>query len=149
MSYSIVLAANANNIERVRECIASGQDINMRWKGFGDWTPLMFAALNGNFNMVHALIIAGADVNLTSDHFGTTALKLACGTPCWSTEIVKLLLEHGADANFRNSLDRNALDIASIKRHREIVAVLFNHMFGEVLVKVLDRDLLAVICEFV
>ena len=57
----ISIACIKGDLERVRQLIQEGQDVN-RGNRFG-WTPLMLAALNGHDQVVQELIRAGADVN--------------------------------------------------------------------------------------
>ena len=57
-------ACREGDLERVRQLIQDGQDVN-RGNRYG-WTPLMLAAANGHnqvMHMVRELIRAGADVN--------------------------------------------------------------------------------------
>jgi ankyrin repeat protein len=109
----------------------------------------MYAACAKDPDAVRELLNAGADINLKSSH-RNTALMIACGLYGTNDNIkvIQILLENGADVNVRN-LDGTALDIASINGHREIVAVLFDHIYSRALAKVINRDILTVICEFV
>jgi hypothetical protein len=56
-------------------------------------TPLIFAIRGGNIDIVHALLLGGADPNLSTDT--TTPLVEALG----NIAIATLLLEYGADPN--------------------------------------------------
>ena len=62
------------------------------------FTPLMFAARNGDIEMAEALIAAGVDVNTTSDD-GTHVLPFAIVSG--RDEFALFLLERGADPNGR------------------------------------------------
>ena len=146
------IGISANNIELIKELIASGADVNL---AFGDGsTVLMGAAQTGQIDIVRALLAAGAAVNAeTMD--GTTALLVAA--QAGRAEIVRALLQGGAmpnvrrkdgaaplmNAAFAGSLDAvnalidsgadpnsalqngsTALMAASVKGHNDIVRVL-------------------------
>ena len=71
-------------------------------KSWGDTTLLHIAADKGYLDLVHFLLMRGADSNLLS-RWGTPLFKSA------TTEIAQLLLDHGAilsNTNFDKSLDR-------------------------------------------
>jgi len=61
-------------------------------------TAIMYAAANGDLELVRALIKAGADVKL-ANQFGTSALTEAA--IIGSTPIIEALLKAGANANFK------------------------------------------------
>ena len=62
-----------------------------------------------------------ADVN-RQDNEGITPLMEAASIR--SSELVRLLLEHGADANIKDRGGRTAMDIARKKRNKEVSAIL-------------------------
>ena len=75
--------------------LENGADVNsaLAGKDASGWTALLFAVVNGNFDLVKYLISKGADVNHTSDE-GATALSLARQEKYES--LVSLLKENGA-----------------------------------------------------
>ena len=73
------------------------------------WTPLHYAATGGHVRIAAFLIGAHADVNAESPN-GTTPLMMAAMYS--SSDMVKLLLESGAEAYPRNDLDLSAEDFA-------------------------------------
>jgi ankyrin repeat protein len=75
--------------------LENGADINSALKGrdAAGWTALLFAAVNGDIELVEYLILHGANVNHTSDE-GSTALSLARQEKY--KELVSLLKENGA-----------------------------------------------------
>lgn len=85
-------------------------------------TALMIAAIQGTLPIFNkTLNISGIDINLqTTD--GHTALMFA--THLDRAEIVKKLLEAGADWSIKNNLNETALDLAKKQSHLEIVAIL-------------------------
>lgn len=85
--------------------------------------PLLSAVDTGNPEKVKLLIEHGANVNLNTGKltFGYSALIQA--TVGNKPEIVKLLLEHGADMDYK-SPDGDALSIAKLMKHSEIISIL-------------------------
>lgn len=86
-------------------------------------TPLMYAAIYSNAEIVKLLIEQGADVNAKTPT-GTTALMLAVG----DLEKVRLLLKKGADVNARSVTGRTPLLIAASRTGAgEVVKLLLAH----------------------
>ena len=70
-------AAQAGDIEAVRQFVDDGVDVNTGNSEDDETTALLYAALNGYANMVDELILTlGADENVT-DQYGTTVLMCA------------------------------------------------------------------------
>ena len=104
-------------------------------------SELITAAAYGDLAGVQRAIDDGADVNYNLDlshdseldHVGGTALMFASrgyfwNKPCNGIEIVKLLLEHGADVNIKSLVyGDTALMYASIYNKSEIVKLLLEH----------------------
>jgi len=85
-------------------------------KDGGGITPLVFAAREGDFDTVKALVEAGANVNQTTN-YGWTALLTA--TQNKNYKIGKYLLEHGADPNIANHGGWRPLYLATDNRNIE------------------------------
>lgn len=86
-----------------------------------DEYPLIYAAENGDEDIVKALLQTGADVNQT-DSDNNTALMQA--TENGHNKIVKLLIEKGADVDMENDYDETALSIARKNGSRFITGIL-------------------------
>ena len=73
------------------------------------WTPLHYAATNGNTKIVKMLLDESAYIDAESPN-GTTPLMMAAryGSP----EAVQLLIKEGADIHLRNQLGLSALNFA-------------------------------------
>jgi ankyrin repeat protein len=84
----------SGSIERVRELIAAGAEVNRRHK-YGS-TPLWRAALHGRVDMVSALLAAGADPGAYADDGSGPLYWAASGG---HLPVVELLLARGADPN--------------------------------------------------
>ena len=88
----ILTACGEGDLERVRQLIQDGQDVN-RGDGY-EWTPLMRAAHFGHDQIVRELIRAGADVNRK---YKQTALHRASRKGSFS--VIKTLANAGANLN--------------------------------------------------
>ena len=73
------------------------------------WTPLHYAATNGNTKIVQMLLDESAYIDAESPN-GTTPLMMAAryGSP----EAVQLLIKEGADIHLKNQLGLSALNFA-------------------------------------
>ncbi|WP_428099897.1 ankyrin repeat domain-containing protein [Candidatus Rariloculus sp.] len=148
-------AASTGDLDRVRELISSGDDVNVP-QGDGS-TALLWAVYESHPEMVAALIDAGADPNAANEFGiapllqasrsgdatvvralleagadiavtspnGETALMAAARSG--SVEAVSLLLKHGSDPNAAESLwEQTALMWAAVEGHAGVVDVLLN-----------------------
>jgi ankyrin repeat domain-containing protein 17 len=89
-------------------------------------TPLMEAASAGYVQCACLLIeLGGAGVNTHSNEFKETALTLACYKG--HVEMVKFLLEHGADQEHKTDEMHTALMEACMDGHVEVAKILIEH----------------------
>ena len=100
----LMLAALRGQDALVVKLVSKGAAVNK-----SGWTPLHYAAPGGHVRIAAFLIGAHADVNAESPN-GTTPLMMAAMYS--SSDMVKLLLESGAEAYPRNDLDLSAEDFA-------------------------------------
>ena len=123
----IEVAMNGSDTKIMSAMIAAGAVIDAQ--NHNGYTPLIWAAWNGNDKIVSMLLAHGADVNFTTD-FGGTALRGAAQNGHGG--IVSMLLSHGADVNARAiDTEYTALILAAWNGHDEIVDDLIN--FGALL----------------
>jgi ankyrin repeat protein len=92
-----IKAAEAGNIEAIKQHLATGTDVNAKVKYGG--TMLHYAALHGHKETVELLIAEGADVNAKTDD-GFTPLHVAARHG--RTEIGELLITKGANVNAKD-----------------------------------------------
>jgi ankyrin repeat protein len=123
-----------------------GAELNIEdaWDG----TPLRGALENNNVDIAKLLLEAGADVNnyLDDSPRGDTILMeaIAWYTLRWDSSMIELLLQHGADVNYKNkdeyhdlevgreaeyssSAGQTALTIASSNGYLKVVKLLLEH----------------------
>lgn len=114
----LFLAVSHNQIEVVKAFIKHGADPNLKDKKY-NVTPLDSAIRLGHVNMVKLLINSGADLGIES-------LGTAVG---WeNAEIIKIILENGADVNYVNK-DGNTMLHHAVhwSNNKEIVQILLEH----------------------
>ncbi len=101
-------------------------------------TPLHWAALGTDAEIVRLLLDAGANANVVAEHMPEEPTAADIGQECDTTPLhwaaaagrlqaVGLLLEHSADVEARTASGLGALGIALGRGHEEIAAVLREH----------------------
>ena len=86
-------------------------------KDSNGYTPLHFAAINGDEKVAHALIEAGANINALDD---SGALPIESATSFGHQKVVELLIKNNA------TTEPSLIFSASFKGHSEIVKLLLN-----------------------
>jgi hypothetical protein len=104
----LIGAARDGDVAAIQTLIAHGADPGERG-GVNGWPPLMHAVHKNQKAAVAALFDAGADPNERADG-GSTALIMAAGYG--ATDIVRLLLAHGADPRMKDRNGDSALSAA-------------------------------------
>jgi ankyrin repeat protein len=115
-------AVAGNDSTMVRELLNAGARVNSQDKH--GYTALMGAVNNRKIPNLKILLDAGADVNARAPDTGDTALLLALYPRQDATEIVRCLLEKGADPNAANNVGRSALMLATFGQPRTVVEAL-------------------------
>jgi len=88
------------------------------------WTPLYYAAFNGQTGMIQILVAHGAAVD-AADKDGTTPLYSAAFRG--NTDAVRSLLEHGANIEARDHEGFTPLNTAAWAGQTDVVALLLDH----------------------
>jgi len=102
-------AARAGDVATIRSLIAQGADPNEA-AGQNHWSPLLHAIHKGQIHSIEALLDGGADINRLSGD-GITPLMMAAGYGY--TDIVQLLLRHGANPRIADGGGFRAIDVAA------------------------------------
>ena len=92
----LICAASSRRLEVVQFLLKSGADVHKTQKMSG-MNALMFACKHGAVACVKVLLEHKSDPNACSSHFST--LAYACQRSSLQLQLVKLLLEFGADVN--------------------------------------------------
>ena len=87
------------------------------------WTPLHLASGHGHTMLVDILLSYGAGIDIQDDE-GWTALHQAASR---HFEIIRLLLERGANPNLKNSDGHTPLDLAQQQKNTEVYQLLLTH----------------------
>jgi hypothetical protein len=90
-----------------------------------DRTPLMQAAADGDLKTTQQILSSGAEVSVNAlDQAGQSALILACQSQKANPEVLKALLNAGADVNVRSRNGYTALTWAQARNRSEIIRLL-------------------------
>ncbi len=132
---ALMWAAAEGHTEAVKLLISRGAKMDVRSKEFdftalrpkagsvgmnfprGGFTPLLFAARQGHFDTVKALVDAGANIDLPEPD-GTTALVMAIIN--FHYDIASYLMDKGADVNSADIRGRSALYAAVDQKNLDI-----------------------------
>jgi Domain of unknown function (DUF6438)/Ankyrin repeats (3 copies) len=121
----LMRAAGLADAEALRRALDQGDDVNG-----GDetgWTALMFAAVTGQSQTVTALLDAGAWADQRDLHGNTALIGAAAvrfGNLRAASEMVSILLAHGASVDVTNDLGESALMWAARSANAEAIRVL-------------------------
>ncbi|MFF3330427.1 ankyrin repeat domain-containing protein [Streptomyces sp. NPDC002888] len=94
---ALFAAVRQGDVDGIRALIEAGADPDQLIGEYDDWTPLTLAAAEGHRAVVEVLLDAGVHPD-SQNRFGYLPLVLAATSgPQPHSEIVDLLLRHGAD----------------------------------------------------
>ncbi len=109
---ALMIACYKGNEQAVLKLLKKGAKVDKN-----GWTPLHYAAANGNNNIVKMLLARDAFVNAASPN-GTTPVMMAAEAGYIYT--VKLLYDNGADLTIRNQQKLSAIDFANMNQNTKI-----------------------------
>ena len=122
LSSALVRAASVDSEDAVEMLLSLEADPNTS-NSNGD-TPLIIACIRGNIRIATLLLQACADINQLNN-VGNTALMEACLSDTPLNDLVRLLIEYGADINIKETkYQRTALMDAAQYGHTSIVQYL-------------------------
>jgi len=140
LAEKIHLAVAKNHSLTVKELLADGVDINIRYGDVGD-TPLLLAIKKKHLSTVKILLEKNAQLDL-QDNAGMTALLVAVEHN--DNELAAVLLSKGANPNIANTLGETALVKAVEAGNRQMLLLLLKND-ADVLVKnKVGKDLLTI-----
>lgn len=116
----LILAAHNGHTTIVEFLFSKGADINAR--DSDNQTALMYVSKRSFNETAGFLLRNGAEVNVQSKKKGITALMRAAVSD--NVELVRMLLEHGADANLEDVFGRTAKFLAQKKGNSAVVDML-------------------------
>ena len=119
----LVAAFWEEDSEAMRYLAGIVHDINTKDSRF-EAPVLVLAAAWGYTDMVETLLEAGADPNYGADKDGLTALMWACKNFDEQLEMVRALLEAGAEFNVKSNYAETPLSIANEYENHNIVTLL-------------------------
>ena len=122
LSSALVRAAWRDSVDAVEMLLSLEADPNT--SDSDGLTPLMIACDSGNIRIATLLLQARANINQPKNN-GFTALVYACKSETPLNDLVRLLIEYGADINIKSSkLQRTALMSAAYRGRASIVQYL-------------------------
>ena len=107
-------------LKLIGDLLNQGVDPNTKDETFT--TPLLYAAQNGDREIVELLIQSGADINCHNEPYRITPLMVAAAQN--QIEVVKILIAAGADINAVNDDGTPTLAIAVHRGYLQIVTLL-------------------------
>jgi ankyrin repeat protein len=118
----LIMAAYGGHTSVVEFLVVKGADINHR---DGDGMTALIHTSKRSFNETAAFLLKnGAEVNVQTPKKGITALMIAAVAD--NVELVRMLLDHGADANLTDIFGRTAKVLAQKKGNSAVVDMLSN-----------------------
>jgi uncharacterized protein len=121
-------AAAAGDLLRVKEIVQKDASLAKAYSSDG-FPVLALAAVFGNFDVTKYLHEKGGDINAVATN-GTGYNALTGAVASGHSEIVKWLLDHGAEPNYRYAAGYTPLLTAAANGHLEILKALLAHGAG-------------------
>jgi ankyrin repeat protein len=118
-------AVAAGDLARVKELLEKDSSLAKSYSPDG-FPVVALAAVFGHFEVMKYLHASGADINAAATN-GTGYNALTGAVTSGQTEIVKWLLENGADPNYRYANGYSPLLNAAANGHLEILKLLQGH----------------------
>ncbi|MFC0349332.1 ankyrin repeat domain-containing protein [Undibacterium danionis] len=97
--------------------------INVDQKDNKGQTPLHYCAINNLYDVVSQLIAWNANASI-SDDYGNEVLWTAVFNARGNYDTVKLLVQHGANANHKNKNNKSPLDFAIQIEDNDMISLL-------------------------
>ena len=95
-----------------------------------DSTALIWAIRKGDSDLVDVLLKAGAKPDLHRKFYAQEETPLSLAASLGNTQIVRLLLSHGADVSMKNTQGKTPLECAKENNHSDILSILESSQFS-------------------
>lgn len=122
------LAVLCGNVQTMKLLHAAGADINAADSKSGR-SPLHYASEKGELGLAGFLIVQRDICVDQPDYHGNTPLHLAAGSG--HVELVKLLIQGGAQINLMNNESELPLDLARLKGHAKVIELMEQYLSQE------------------
>lgn len=120
---ALLRATTADCTDAVEFLLSLGADANCTSED-GD-TPLIIACRNRSMSITGLLLNVHANVNLQNDK-GWTALMELCTSKTPNEELVKLVVQSGADVNIQSVSNQTTLIVAAVQGHPTTIQYLLD-----------------------
>lgn len=124
------IAANSGDIQLTKDLIFKSKDLGLT-DMYSD-TPLHWAARNGQADVVDSLIIISKTLDINEKNQVTGETALICAVKENHKNIVKILINNGADKGAQDNTGFSALNWASRRGNKEIIEVLMKDPSSDV-----------------
>lgn len=118
---NLVNLVKSGDVEKMAVIIGQGFDVNTRFEDHENETLLHVASRVGNLILVHLLIQAGANVDVTNNQLST---PLMAAVECGKNSVISYLIKVGASAEIKGEYGMNALHIAAKNSNSHAVKAL-------------------------
>jgi ankyrin repeat protein len=114
-------AVRSGNVALFQELLANSL-VHISDTDFNRSTFLHIAAFEGHVEAVRFILLIAEGLARAKDRDGRTALHLAAGNGF--DEVCRLLIQHGADVDARDSYDKSPLHYAAVQQNYDVVETL-------------------------
>jgi Carboxypeptidase regulatory-like domain/Ankyrin repeats (3 copies)/Ankyrin repeats (many copies) len=111
------------DVDRVRELIIKGANVNAKEDSYSKITPLFIAVETGDIEIVQLLLDNGAKINAQDKGKQTPLMRLDDDA---TTELVRLLVRYGAKVNAADKQGNTALTLAAGGADAEVIKALID-----------------------
>jgi len=114
-------AVGDDDIDRVKELLLQGENVNGKDENYDNITPLFIAVENGNLEISRLLLDFGAKVNARNKSKQTPLMQIDSDA---TVDLVTLLIDRGAKVNLIDDENNTALIIAADGASTDVVRAL-------------------------
>ncbi len=123
--------------EIIKILLEYGADTEARTFGWGDYTPLMSAAIRDNCEAVKILLEHGADIEAVDSEGNTSAM---CAAEWGAPNTLRLLLETSGNVNYRSPLGQSILFLGAKDGNESVIRTIIDHGFVDINAEYVNGD---------